>query len=125
MAIVIVGALSFFSISIVYILLVFGAPLGEFAMGGKNKVMPQKMRAVCGVSVLIQWFAIAILLQTAKIIPHLFSFGVTKGICIFFAVYLSVNVMMNGFSHSNKERFVMTPLSLITAVSYWVTALGA
>ena len=52
-----------------------------------------------------------------------FPFTVTKVICIILAVYLSINVFMNIFSKSKKERFVMTPLSLIAAIGFWFVSL--
>lgn len=119
----IIGSIVFFLASILYVLLVLGLPYGEFAMGGKYKVMPKEMRIVCAFSVIIQWFAIMILLQTASIIPLIFPFSVTKGLCIFFAVYLILNSVMNGFSRSKKERMFVTPLSIITAICYWITVL--
>ena len=123
MIISITGSIVFFIASIIYILLVLGLPFGEFAMGGKYKVMPGGMRIVCAVSVLIQWFAIMILLQTSGILPLIFSINVTKGLCIFFAVYLTLNSVMNGFSKSKKERIFVTPLSIIAAICFWITVL--
>ena len=55
--------------------------------------------------------------------PLMFPFMVTKVICIILAVYLSLNVFMNLFSKSKKERYIMTPLSLIAAVCFWFVAL--
>jgi hypothetical protein len=117
------GAVTFSFAAILYILLLFGLPLGEFAMGGKYKVLPAKLRVTCAVSVLVQVFAIMIILQTGGIVPLLFSQGITRGLCFFFAVYLSLNVIMNFLSKSKKEKWTFGPISLITAVCYWVTAL--
>ena len=125
MTIAIVGSASFFLVSVVYILILIGLPLGEFAMGGRHRIVPNNMRYAIGFSILIQWFAIMVLMQTAELIPLLFSARVTRGICFFFAVYLSINVVMNLLSRSKKERYAMTPISIIIAVSFWVTVLGA
>ena len=118
----IIGSIVFFLASIVYILIAFGLPYGEFAMGGKYKIKSRNMRYVCGFSVLIQWFAILILLQTAELIPLLFSARITTGISFFFAVYLSINSVMNAFSTSKKEKYIVTPLSVIIAICFWITA---
>lgn len=123
MIVAIIGSAAFFSASLLYICLALGLPYGEFAMGGKYKVMPTNMRYVCALSVLIQWFAILILLQTAGLIPLLVSSEITRGICFFFAVYLSINVVMNAFSKSKKEKYIATPLSVITAICFWFTAI--
>lgn len=123
MIIPLIGSIVFFLASMLYVLLVLGLPYGEFAMGGKYKVMPRRMRIACAFSVIVQWFAILILLQTANIVPLMFPFRITKGICIFFAVYLTLNSILNGLSRSKKERYIVTPLSIITAICFWITGL--
>lgn len=122
MVVAVIGSAAFFAASVLYIFLALGLPYGEFAMGGKYKIMPINMRYMCAFSVLIQWFAILILLQTARLVPLLFSSGITRGICFFFAVYLSINSVMNAFSKSKKEKYIATPLSIITAICFWITA---
>mgnify|MGYP003413816347 FL=1 len=124
MIIALVGSSSFLLVAILYALLALGFPYGEFAMGGKHTIMPAGMRVVCGLSVFIQLFAIMILLQTANVIPRLMSNGTTKGICFFFAFYLTFNVIMNLLSVSWKEKRIMTPLALLAAICFWITAIG-
>jgi hypothetical protein len=122
MTIAIIGSTVLCLISILYILVALGFPLGAFVMGGKYQIVPNKIRYMVGFSVIIQWFAAIIILQTGGLVPLFFSVGVTKGICIFFAVYLSLNVIMNLLSKSKKEKYTMTPLSIIAAISFWMTA---
>lgn len=118
----IMGALLFFGIAIMTILVAFGLPFGEFTMGGKYRILPQKFRIMAMVSFVIQLFAIYIVLQAGNFIPLLFSYKVIKFICFFFAAYLSLNTLMNFASKSKKEKFVMTPISLIAAICFWITA---
>ena len=54
-------------------------------------------------------------------LPLWFSHKTTRIILIVMAVYLSLNVLMNLASKSRKERLIMTPLSLIAAVCFWIT----
>ncbi|MNH93162.1 hypothetical protein D3C73_457570 [compost metagenome] len=117
-----VGSIVFFTAVILYILLALGLPYGEFAMGGKYKIMPKQMRVACAISVLIQLMAILYLLQAGDVI----SFGLPYeiGVCYFFAVYLTLNTIMNAISKSIKEKLVMTPLSLVTTICFWLTALN-
>lgn len=119
------GAFIFGVATILYILLICGLPLGEFAMGGKYKVMPTKLRIACALSVLIQLFAIVIILQTGGYLPLLFSMKVTKIICFFFAAYLSFNSILNALSNSKKEKYMITPLSVLSAICFWITAFNA
>ncbi len=121
----IIGAITFGLAALLYILIALGLPLGEFAFGGKYKIVPPKQRVACAFSVLIQLFAIMIILQTGEVLPNLFSMKVTRSICYFFAIYLSLNSILNAFSRSKKERYTATPLSVITAICFWITALNA
>ncbi|WP_058303753.1 hypothetical protein [Gorillibacterium timonense] len=119
----ILGAITFGFAVIIYLLLAFGFPFGEFAFGGQYRVLPTKLRWLCGFSIFIQLFAVLIILQTGKILPLLFSLPITRGICFFFAGYLTINVIMNLLSKSKKERLIVGPFSFITALCYWITAI--
>lgn len=118
----ILGAVIFGVIATMTVLVACGLPLGEFTMGGQHKVLPKNLRVAAVISVAIQFFAMIIILQAGGFIPLWFSFKVTKYICFFFATYLSLNTIMNMISKSRKERFVMTPLSLIAGICFWITA---
>lgn len=118
----ILGAVLFGVIAIMTVLVACGLPLGEYTMGGQHKILPKKFRLAAVISVAIQIFAIIIILQAGGFIPLWLSFKVTKYICFFFATYLSLNTIMNMISKSKKEKYVMTPLSLIVAICFWITA---
>lgn len=121
----IIGTVLFGIIVILTVLVACGAPLGEFTMSGKYKVLPPAMRILAALSVFIQAFAILILLQTAGIVPLWFSARATKNICIGYAVYLTLNTGMDAISPSKKEKYVITPLALVSAVCFWIVALRA
>lgn len=72
---------------------------------------------------ILQTFFVVIILQTGGFMPLWFSDNTTKIICIVMAVYLSFNTVMNFISKSKKEKYIMTPLSAISAVCFWITAL--
>jgi len=116
----IVGAILFFAVSLLYTAVTFGAPLGEYLMGGKYKILPPKVRVMTGVSVIVQLLVICVLLQAGGIIGALLPAVVMKPLGYFFAAYFSLNVVMNLFSKSKKEKLLMTPLSLIAAICLWV-----
>ena len=118
----ILGTVLFGVIAIMTVLVACGLPLGEFTMGGQHKVLPKKLRVAAVISVAIQIFAMIIILQAGSFISLWFSFKVTKYICFFFAAYLSLNTIMNMISKSRKEKYVMTPLSLIVGICFWITA---
>ena len=118
----ILGAVLFGLIATMTVLVACGLPLGEFTMGGQHKILPKKFRVMAVISVAIQIFAMIIILQAGGFISLWLSFKLTKYICFFFAIYLSLNTIMNMISKSRKERYVMTPLSLIATICFWITA---
>lgn len=118
-----IGAIIFTIMAIVAVLIACGLPLGEFTMGGQYRILPKKLRIMSFVCVIIQIFAVIIILQTGGFIKLWFTANITRYICFFFAIYLSLNTIMNYFSKSKKERYVMTPISLVAAICYWITAI--
>ncbi len=119
----IIGAGAFSIVIILSILIICGLPLGDLTMGGQYKVFPPKLRIVLVTQLILQVFFVLIILQMGEIIPLLFSYNVTKIIGIVMAIYLSVNTVMNLVSRSKKEKYIMTPLSFVTAICFWITAL--
>ena len=118
----ILGAVLFGVIATMTVLVACGLPLGEFTMGGQHKILPKKFRVAAVISVAIQIFAMIIILQAGGFISLWLSFKVIKYICFFFAAYLSLNTVMNMISKSRKEKYVMTPISLIAAICFLITA---
>ncbi|MFC2606411.1 hypothetical protein GWK76_02985 [Candidatus Saccharibacteria bacterium oral taxon 488] len=116
------GAVLFGIIATMTVLVACGLPLGEFTMGGQHKILPKKFRVMAVISVVIQIFAMIIILQAGGFISLWLPFTVTKYICLFFAAYLTLNTIMNMISKSKKEKYVMTPISLIAGICFWITA---
>jgi len=121
--IAIVGACLCLFIVVLSILLILGLPIGELTMGGQYKVFPVKLRFLLFLQLFLQIFFIIIILQMGGCMPLWFSWKTTRTICIVFAAYLSLNTIMNFCSRSKKEKYIMTPLALVTAICFWVTAL--
>lgn len=118
----ILGAFLFAIVAVMTVLVACGLPLGEFTMGGKYKVLPKQLKFMAVVAFIIQVFAVFIILQAGGILTLWFSEKVTKYICIFFAAYLSLNTIMNFLSNSKKEKYFATPLSIVAAICFWITA---
>lgn len=121
--IAIIGAGLCLIVIILSVLLICGLPLGELTMGGQYKVYPGKLRIVLVVQLILQVFFAITILQAGGFMPLWFSYKSTKIVCIVMAVYLSLNVVLNFISKSKKEKYVITPLSLMTAICFWITAL--
>ena len=116
-----IGACAFSVVIILSLLIILGLPLGELTMGGQYKVFPKKLRIVLVSQLLLQVFFVIVILQMGGFLALWFSYKATRIILIVMAVYLSLNVLMNLASKSRKERLIMTPLSLIAAVCFWIT----
>lgn len=121
--IAIIGAGLFSIVILLSILLICGLPLGELTMGGQYKIFPKKLRVVLAVQLILQVFFVITILQAGGLIPLWFSYKTTKIACIVMAVYLSLNVVVNFISKSKKEKYIITPLSLLAAICFWITAL--
>lgn len=121
--IAIIGAGVFSIVIVLSFLIVCGFPLGELTMGGRYKIFPKKLRIVLVMQLIIQIFFVVIILQMGGLIPFWFSENATKIICIIMAVYLSFNTIMNFISKSKKEKYIMTPLSAISAVCFYIITL--
>lgn len=119
----ITGAIVFSIVIILSFLIICGLPLGELTMGGQYKVFPKRLRMVLITQLILQIFFVIIILQVGEIIPLWFSTNTTKIICIVMAIYLSLNTFMNFVSKSKKEKYIMTPLSAISAICFWITVL--
>ena len=116
------AAIIFTSLTVLNLLIIFGAPLGEFTMGGKYKILPPEMKIPAIISLCTQIFAIIIVLQAGGIINLWFSNNVTRIICYVYSGYLIINTFMNLISKSKKEKYIMTPLSLVSALLFFITA---
>ena len=120
-----IGIIIFGLLIIFNILLLFGAPLGEFTMGGKFNKLPKARHKMSFISILILLFAILILLQLGNIYVVGFSFAIAKVSAYILAGYFCLNTAMNFLSKSKKERFVMTPLAAAVAICILVTVITA
>ncbi|MCR5309295.1 MAG: hypothetical protein K6E21_04210 [Bacilli bacterium] len=121
---VFIGAALLAVVIVMSILLISGLPLGEFSMGGRfGKVWPPKIRIIGISQLLTQIFALYIILASGSIVPYFINYTVTRVICFVFAAFFFGNTFLNIISPSKKEKFVMTPMSLISAVCFLITAI--
>ena len=116
---VLLGLLALFQIA-----LAFGAPFGEFAWGGKAKVLPSKLRIGSIVSVIIYALIAVILLERAGVIRAVGNDAVVQVAAWVIFGYFALGILMNVVSRSKRERYTMTPVTLILAALALVVALG-
>ncbi len=99
------------------ILLALGLPLGHGAFGGRYRILPPRLRIASVATAAI--FAIGMMAVLEKIsaiaivqMPHLVT-----GVVWFFAALFGVSVVINAWSPSPIERWVMTPLALASSIA--------
>lgn len=105
----------FVSIACFHVLLSFGCPFGEFAMGGSYKILPKNRRVLSVGNALILLFMSVVFLQHAYVIKGL-SFLPTNPLVWVITIFLGLNTIANLLSRSKKERYTMTPISGIAFI---------
>ena len=115
----VLGALALFQL-----LLIMGLPLGRFAWGGQNEVLPARLRAGSAVSIVVYSTFATIALDRAGLIRALPGDSVAVVAMWVVAAYLSLSVLPNLASKSRYEKRVMVPVSLVLAGLAFLIALG-
>ena len=103
------------SIAVFQILLSFGFPLGDYALGGYYKVLPKKLRILSAINALILLFMGYVFLQHTEVFSGL-RFLPTTILVWVITILLGINTITNLISQNKKERLVMTPLSGFTFI---------
>jgi hypothetical protein len=104
-------------------LLVAGLPLGRFAWGGQNEVLPPNLRIGSVVSIALYAFFAVLIVQAAGLISPLPDGFADVAIWVL-AGYFVLGIGMNAISRSRPERLTMTPVVALLAGSCLVLALG-
>ncbi|MDH7800058.1 MULTISPECIES: hypothetical protein [unclassified Rhizobium] len=105
------------------IALAAGAPLGRFAWGGEQRVLPATQRIASLASVAIYALAASFPLQKAGFITLWPAGWIEAGIWII-ACTLAVSIGLNAMSRSRAERRVMTPVATILAILFFIVSLS-
>lgn len=116
------GLLILLGLSLFQLLLVLGKPLGEYAWGGQQRVLPKKLR-IASVSSIVLYAVFGIFLASKAGILQLLPESPLLDIGMWVLTgYFALGVLVNGISRSKKERMVMTPVALLLAAIFFVVA---
>jgi len=115
-SLLLLGALAVFQA-----LLAAGLPLGRFAWGGQNDVLPAGLRIGSVVSIVLYAVFAVLILQAAGALD-LLPDGVADVALWVLAGYFVLGIAMNAISRSRPERLVMTPLVGVLAAACLVLA---
>ena len=102
--------------------LIAGRPLGRFAWGGQHDVLPTRLRVGSAISLLLYAAFALLILEKANLVSIVRQEGVIDVAAWVVAAYLGLGVAMNLVSRSKPERYTMTPVALVLAVSAVVVA---
>ncbi|MFC4402574.1 hypothetical protein [Gracilibacillus xinjiangensis] len=102
-------------VALFQVFLALGYPLGEFAMGGYYKILPGKLRIVSAVNAIILLLFGFVFLLHSNIISG-FDFIATNIFVWIITIFLGINTIANLISRSKKERYVMTPISVVAFI---------
>lgn len=103
-----------FGMGLLQLSITFGAPFGEYVLGGQNKILPKKMRLISCTFFLIFLFVGMAYLQRGNVLYIGFNSMVVKIIIIVNTIFLAYAIIGNGMlTKSKKEKYVMTPFSII------------
>ncbi|WP_100372354.1 hypothetical protein [Bacillus sp. FJAT-45037] len=105
-------AFIFVCVSIFQITLALGFPFGEAALGGFHKVLPKPLRVVSAVNAIILLFMAMVFLVHADVMANPFSLPIHTLLWVI-TMFLVLNTVANAFSQSKKEKYIMTPLTLV------------
>lgn len=115
----VLGALAVFQL-----LLIIGFPLGRFAWGGQNPVLPPRLRAGSAASVLVYAIFAVVALDRAALMSVFPALVIAVAAMWVIAAYLLLSVLPNLASKSRYERRVMVPVSLVLAGLAFLIALS-
>lgn len=110
-------------LAIFQVLLIIGLPLGRFAWGGQNDVLPARLRVGSAISILIYAAFAAVALARYGLAAFLPAPADAVAMWVI-AAYLLLSVLPNLASKSRDERRLMVPASLVLAGLAFATALG-
>lgn len=120
----IIAILIFTGLGIFQLMLALGKPYGKAAYGGKYEVLPDNLRYMSGVAVLIFLIASIFVAVEVEFIVN-FPYSDISNIAVWaFAIYLLLNTIMNFLSKSDLEKKLMTPLSFTASICLFIVALN-
>jgi hypothetical protein len=115
------GVLAF--LVVFQILLALGLPIGRAAWGGFHRVLPPKLRWASAAAVPILLTTGWVVLAGAGFAQPGPSSPAVRILLWVFCAYFVLNTVVNAFSKSLPERWLMTPLSTTLAVCCAVLAI--
>lgn len=104
--------------------LIVGAPMGHFAWGGQDRVLPVQKRLGSVISIGLYLVFAVLVLQRAGV-ADVIPWPAVTGVAIWvLAGYFVLGIVLNGISRSRPERWTMAPLCAVLAGLTVIVALS-
>ena len=114
----IVGVVLLFWTSILHLLLILGAPLGELVLGGQNKVIPVGQRYRNVIFMLLSAVMAMLYLTKANLVAFVIPPILLNTVMIVFLVFLAGATFFNFvITKSPKEKWITGLSTIITGLS--------
>lgn len=114
----IAGVVLLFGTSILHLLLILGAPLGELVLGGQNKVIPAGQRYRNVIFMLLSAAMAMLYLTKADLAAFSIPPMLLNTVMIVFLVFLAGATFFNfAITKSPKEKWITGPSTIITGLS--------
>ncbi|TFC93257.1 hypothetical protein E3T28_16120 [Cryobacterium sinapicolor] len=95
--------------------LIAGAPIGQFAWGGQDRILPIGKRIGSATSIALYVVFALVVLQDGQLIAIIPWPEFTDIAIWVLAAYFIIGIIMNGISRSLPERWTMAPLCTVLA----------
>lgn len=103
-----------FLMCFLHILLILGMPIGEYVLGGNNRVIPLKKRYINVIFACIFLLLGVCYIGKASLLSFQIPEVLLKIIMIIYTVFLAYAIIGNiFFTYSQKEKIVMIPASIL------------
>lgn len=103
--------------------LIFGAPLGRFAWGGRDRVLPSRKRIGSAIAILLYGVMVVVAWDRVGVISVFPDVVTQVAMWVIFA-YLVLGIIMNAASRSKPERYTMVPVSVVLSSLALLIAMG-
>ena len=111
-------------LAVLQLALVFGAPIGHFAWGGADRVLPRAKRIGSIVAIVLYAVFGWVFLMKAGLVPMALPEIVVDVAAWVITAYFAIGIAMNAMSRSKPERDTMTPVAIVLTVLSLIIALG-
>ena len=104
--------------------LIIGAPLGQFAWGGQDRVLPVRKRLGSVISIGLYLVFLVVVVQRAGL-AEVIPWPAVVDVAIWVLVaYFVLGIGLNSVSKSKPERWTMAPLCAVLAALTLIVALS-